>query len=180
MGNCAMATRFLLIAILSAQCISPLRSQAQSQTPPSRIQCKFADGNAITMSYSNLRMDGHKVFGDSVPYGQVWQIGPKSPPTFVTSSNLLVGGKSVPAGSYTVFIIPELQKWTLILNKRAEGFSLLYTYESSELVRADLTLRPLASPIETLAITFDQRFGGCVLNFRWEKTEASVLIAETK
>jgi hypothetical protein len=48
------------------------------------------------------------------------------------------------------------------------------------LVRIDLTVRALPAPVENLTISFDQRFGGCVLNLRWEKTEASALLAEAK
>ena len=171
-----MHPRFLFVALLY---VIPLAlAQDQSPSPPARAQCKFLDGKDVTVDYFSPRMNGRKIFGDSVPYGQVWQTGAGKPTTFVTNTNLMVGGKNVPAGNYTIFTIPDAGKWTLIVNKRTGKLDLPYAYESSELVRIDLTLRPMTAPVENFTITFDQRRGGCVLNLRWENTEASVLLAE--
>ena len=175
-----MDLRILWVALLSTS-IAPLAStQDQSSSLPARAQCKFVDGKDVTVDYFSPRMNGRKIFGATVPYGQVWQTGASKPTTFVTNTNLIVGGKNVPAGSYTIFTIPDSDKWTLIVNKRISKVDLPYTYESSELARIDLTLRSMTSPIESFTIAFDQSRGGCVLNLRWENTEASVLIAETK
>jgi hypothetical protein len=175
-----MSPRFLCVVILSA-CAAPLGlGQNQSSILPSHAQCKFSDGKEVTVDYFSPEMKGRKIFGDSVPYGKVWQTGAKQPTTFTTNTGLIVGGESVPAGSYTIFTIPDSTKWTLIVNKRTSKLDPPYTYESSELVRTELTLRPLSSAVENFTIVFDQRRGGCVLNLRWENTEASVLIAEAK
>jgi hypothetical protein len=175
-----MRPRFLFVALLSVYVIPLGLAQDQSSSPPARTQCKFLDGKDVTVDYFSPRMNGRKIFGDSVPYGQVWQTGANKPTTFVTSTNLMVGGKNVPAGNYTILTIPYSDKWTLIVNKRTGKLDFPYAYQSSELVRIDLTVRPLTSPIENFTITFDQRRGGCVLNLQWENTEASALIAETK
>ena len=175
-----MSPRFLFVALLSFYVIPLALARDQPPGLPARAQCDFPDGKNVTVDYFSPGMNGHKIFGGSVPYGQVWQTGANQPPTFVTSTNLMVGGKNVPAGHYTIFTIPDSAKWTLIVNQRTGKLDLPYAYESSELVRIDLTLRPMTSPVENSTITFDQRRGGCVLNLRWENTEASVLIAETK
>jgi hypothetical protein len=170
----------VFVAILSFYVIPLALAQDQSPSPPEHTQCKFLDGKEVTVDYFSPRVNGRKIFGDSVPYGQVWQTGADKPTTFVTSTNLMVGGKNVPVGSYTIFTIPDSDKWTLIVNKRTGKLDLPYASESSELVRIDLTLRRMTSLVENFTITFDQKRGGCVLNLRWESTEASVLIAETK
>jgi len=170
-------TRF---ALLLALYMAPIAPAQQTAPPPPRAQCKFQDGKDVTVDYSSPQMDGRKIFGGVVPYGQVWQTGDNAPTTFVTNTNLMVGGKDVPAGNYTLFTIPGQDKWTLILNKKTGSLDPPYRYESSELARIDLTVRPLTSPRESFTIAFDQFRGGCVLNLRWEKTEVSVLLAETK
>lgn len=175
-----MRRRFLSVAFLSFYIIPLALAQGQSPGPAARAQCKFLDGKDVTVDYFSPRMHGHKIFGGSVPYGQVWRTGASKPTTFATTANLMMGGEDVPAGKYTIFTIPDSDRWTLIVNKRINKVDLPYTYESSELVRIDLALRPMTSPVEDFTITFDQRRGGCVLNLRWENTEASVLIAETK
>ena len=52
-------------------------------------------------------MKGRKIYGDLVPFGQVWRTGANEATTFVTSSDVVVGGKTVPAGNYTIFTVPE-------------------------------------------------------------------------
>jgi Protein of unknown function (DUF2911) len=65
-------------------------------SPPAQAQCKFSDGKTITVNYSSPRAKGRKIFGDLVPYGQVWRTGANEATTFVTTAEVNVGGKDVP------------------------------------------------------------------------------------
>src|SRR5271167_996798 len=82
---------------------------------PAQAQCKFSDGKTINIAYSSPRAKGRKIFGGLVPYGQVWRAGANEATTFVTNTAVTVGGKTVPAGAYTLFTIPNQDKWTLII-----------------------------------------------------------------
>src|SRR6201982_2506787 len=72
-------------------------------SPPASAQCKFSDGKSIKLDYSSPRVKGRKIFGELVPYGQVWRTGANEATTFVTDTNLSVGGTAVPAGSNPIF-----------------------------------------------------------------------------
>src|SRR5271169_5181735 len=89
---------------------------AQKPSPPAQAECKLADGKTITIDYSSPRMKGRKIFGSLVPYGQVWRAGANDATTFVTAADLTIGGTAVPAASYTIFAIPNADKWTLIIS----------------------------------------------------------------
>jgi hypothetical protein len=173
-----MLPRLLSIALLAPCLIQCASAQEQLPSPPAHAQCKFPDGKHLTVDYFSPRMNGRKIFGDFVPYGQVWQTGANQPTTFDTSTNLMVGGKNVPAGNYTLFTIPDLHNWKLIINKRTAKLDPPYAYESSELLRVDLLVKAMPAVAENFTIVLDQLRGGCVLNLRWENTEASVLVAE--
>jgi hypothetical protein len=175
-----MRTCVVFLALLSSYITPFALAQTERPSPPAQTLCKFPDGKAVTVDYSSPRMKGRKIFGDLVPYGQVWRTGANEATTFVTTTNLIVGGKNVPAGNYTIFTIPNPDKWTLIINKKTGEWGIPYKYEADELTRVDLTLLPIPSPVENFTIAFDQRRGGCVLNMRWENTDASVLVVETK
>src|SRR5437773_12324983 len=101
----------MMVVVASAQQDKRKRASPQAQT-----SCKFSDGKNITVDYSRPRMKGRKIFGGLVPYGQVWRAGANEATTFVSDTNLSVGGKDVPAGSYTIFAIPDPDKWTLIIS----------------------------------------------------------------
>src|SRR5712664_2563390 len=92
----------LAILLVVATCVISYAQQEESKrpSPAAQAQCKFSDGKTITVDYSSPRMRGRKIFGGLVPYGEVWRTGANEATTFVTSSDVMVGGKDVPAGSY--------------------------------------------------------------------------------
>ena len=63
-------------------------------------------------------MRGRKIFGDLVPYGEPWRVGANEATTFVINADVNVGGKAVPAGSYTLFALPTAGAWSLIVSKQ--------------------------------------------------------------
>ena len=153
---------------------------AQKPSPPAHAQCKFSDGKTITVDYSSPRMKGRKIFGGLVPYGEVWRTGANEATTFDTTANVTVGGKSIPAGNYTIFTVPNQDKWVLIVNKKTGEWGIPYKYESDELARVDMKVSSTPSPVETFTIAFDQMGSSCAMNLSWENTQASVQISEGK
>ena len=86
-------------------------------------------------------MKGRKIFGALVPYGQVWRTGANEATTFAIETNLVApNGTSIPAGSYTIFTLPEQNKWTLIINRHTGEAGIPYKYESEELARLPMSL----------------------------------------
>lgn len=143
-------------------------------SPAVSAACDLGRGKTIKTNYSSPRMKGRKIYGDLVPFGQVWRVGANEATSFVTSSDVVVGGKTVPAGSYTIFTIPAADKWTLIINKKTGEWGIPYKYESDELARVDMKVSKLPAPVETFTIAYDKSGGGCTLRMDWETTRASV------
>lgn len=171
----------LLATILIAlAAISVAQDKSKRPSPPAQAQCKFSDGKTITVDYSSPRMKGRKIYGDLVPYGQVWRTGANDATTFVTTANLTIEGKDVPAGNYTIFTIPNPDKWTLIVNKKTGEWGIPYKYESDELARVDMTGSKTPSPVENFTISFHEMGNGCHMYLDWENTRASVLLNQKK
>jgi hypothetical protein len=145
-------------------------------SPTASASCDLGDGRMINTVYSSPRMKGRKIYGDLVPFGKVWRAGANEATTFVTSSDLLVGGTPVPAGKYTIFTVPGADKWTLIINRKTGEWGIPYIYESSELARIGMTVSKLPSPLEDFTIAYDKSPVGCSLRMDWEAARASVNI----
>jgi hypothetical protein len=109
-----------------------------------------------------------------VPYGEVWRTGANEATTFVTSDDVVVGGKNVPAGSYTIFTVPKQDGWTLIVNRKTGEWGIPYKYESDELARVDMKVSKLPSPLENFTISYSKAGNGCEMHIDWETTRASV------
>jgi hypothetical protein len=146
-------------------------------SPPASATCDLGGGKTVKTDYSSPRMRGRKIYGDLVPFGEVWRTGANEATTFVPSADVVVGGKTVPAGSYTIFTVPTADKWTLIVNKKTGEWGIPYKYESDELARVDIKVSKLPSPVENFTITYDKSGSGCTLLLDWETTRASVDIS---
>jgi hypothetical protein len=149
-------------------------------SPPAKADCKFSDGKTIHLDYSSPRMKGRKIFGGLVPYGEPWRAGANEATTFVIDADMNVGGKAVPAGSYTIFTLPTADAWTLIISKQTGEWGVPYPGESFDFGRAPMKVSKLASPVENFTIAFDQSGATCTLRLDWETTRASVQITEKK
>jgi len=172
------STLIFAMTLLAAS-FAVAQDKGRRPSPPAKAQCKLSSGKTVTVDYSSPRAKGRKIFGELVPYGQVWRTGANEATTFVTTANLSAGGKDVPAGSYTIFTLPNADAWSLIINKHTGEWGVPYKYESEELARIPMTVEKTSAPVENMTIGFDQS-GGCTLHVSWESTQASVKFTEKK
>lgn len=163
----------LMAALGSAQ-----MDKAARPSPAAKASCALGEGKSITVDYSSPRAKGRKIYGGLVAYGEVWRAGANEATTFVTTTDLMVGGQHVPAGSYTIFTIPNKDKWTLVVSKKTGEWGVPYPGADQDLVRVDMKVSALPAAVENFTIAFDKSAGGCTLRMDWEKTKASVDISK--
>lgn len=176
-GFCAALFLSCTIFAISAQCQD---GGGNRPSPPAKTSCKFSDGKTITVDYSSPRMRRRKIFGELVPYGEPWRAGANEATTFVINTNLKVGDKNVPTGSYTLFTLPDRDKWTLIVSKQTGEWGIPYPGAEYDFTRTGMKVSSLPSPLENFTIGFDQTGKTCTLHMDWETTRASVDISENK
>ncbi len=72
----------------------------------------------ISIDYSSPGMKGRKIFGDLVPYDNLWRAGANSPTTISFSSEVKIGEKNIGPGTYAIAMIPRMNgQWTIDFNK---------------------------------------------------------------
>ena len=167
-------TATALIAILTFASVVLAQDKSSRPSPPAKAECKLAGGKSITIDYSSPRAKGRKIFGGLVPYGQVWRAGANEATALVVGSDVTVGGKAVPAGSYTIFAIPAEDKWTLVISEKTGEWGTAYPGPDNDLARIDMKVTKLSAPVENFTIALDSSNSGCTLKMEWENTEASV------
>jgi len=171
---------FAFLFVLATCVISCAQQDGSKRpSPAARAQCKFSGGKTIAVDYSSPRMKGRKIFGELVPYGEIWRTGANEATTFVTTEDLItVKGTNIPAGTYTIFTVPNPDKWTMIINKHSSEWGIPYKYESEELARVPMSVTRISSPIENFTISFDSTGGSCTMRVSWENTQASIEFAQ--
>ena len=169
------------VALLFAVAVLPASVRAQQDkskrpSPPASADCTLAPGKTIHVDYSSPRMRGRKIANGLEPWGKVWRVGANEATTFVVSADVRVGDKDVPAGSYTLFAIPNEKEWTLIISKKTGEWGIPYPGEQFELTRTDMQVSKLDAPLEDFTIAFDKSGNSCTMRFDWDTVRASVAI----
>ncbi len=146
---------FPLLTIVLAVIGAPQRSHAQgypfSQRGTVTQRVAFTD---LHIEYGRPTARGRTLFGALVPWDSVWHPGADSATQLTISREIALDGRTVPAGTYTVWLIPRLSgPWTLILNRTRAIQHTPYPGASSDLMRIDATPEQL-SHAETMAWSF--------------------------
>ena len=143
-------------------------------SPRDTVRADIA-GAHVAVDYSRPARRGRAVFGGLVPWNQVWRTGANRTTTLITDGDLVIGGVTVPAGSFSLWTIPAPSGWTLIINRNV-GSGLEYS-AGQDLARVPLATEPVADLVERLTIALEPRGTGAVLSFTWERTRASIAVA---
>jgi hypothetical protein len=173
---CALMTLTVLLATSSAQ-----QDKSARPSPPGTATFKFDDGKTITVNYSRPKARGRKIYGGLVPYGEVWRAGANEATSFVTQADLQVGGTTVPAGSYTLYILPqENGPWKLVVSKKTGQWGIPYPGPQDDLARINMKSIKTPAAVEDFTISFEKQGPNAgVLKFAWENTSASVDFSES-
>src|SRR3954471_23513267 len=125
---------FTLVAACSLYSFSIAQLRTPAPSPTQTIKQDFGL-SSIELSYSRPGIKGRKVYGDLVPFGQVWRTGANQATTLTFGEEVNIGGTKIPAGKYGLLSIPEKNTWTLIITKQTDVTSPAAYKKESDVVR---------------------------------------------
>lgn len=144
-------------------------------SPPATATVRL-DGKHITIHYNSPSMRGRKIMGALVPYGKPWRTGANPATTLITPVNLKIGTLDVPAGTYTIFTLPNPDEWLLIISKKTGEWGIPYP-EGDDLGRTPMTSATLPESQEKMSITFENTKGNTTeLHVKWDKADEYVTV----
>ncbi|WP_027377969.1 DUF2911 domain-containing protein [Kaistella palustris] len=129
----------------------------------------------ITVDYGRPLIKGRKIFGELVPFGKVWRAGANSATKITFEQSVNFGGKTVAAGTYGLFIIPQEKEWKIILNKDAAQWG-AFTYDE-KLNVTDVTapVQKLTEKQEAFEISINPKDDSSAdLIFKWDYTKVVI------
>lgn len=172
----AVCSFAVLAFIVGTLVVRAQQDKSKRPSPPATAKCELAGGKTVTIDYSSPRKKGRNVFPDVAKYGEIWRTGANEATTFVASSDVMVGGKHVPAGSYTLFTVPGKDKWTLVISKKTGEWGTDYPGEKEDLARVAMKAGTASAPVENFTISFEKAGSGCNLKLAWDTTTAWVSV----
>ena len=131
----------------------------------------------VDIAFARPAVKGRKIWGDLVPFGEVWRAGANSATVITFSHAAKVAGKGVPAGSYGFFVIPGEKAWTLILNKNPKQWG-AYEYKKAEDLMRWEAIPQAGAFLEYLDYrVLPEDTGSATVELGWEKVRVSFPVA---
>lgn len=157
----------LTAALLAAPLLASAQKLPQS-SPMGKIE-QMVGLTTFKIEYSRPSMKNRAIFGDLVPYGEVWRTGANKCTTIEFDTQISIAGQAVKPGKYSLFTIPGPEMWVLILNSNTElwGASDRKTEEDELMVK--MQPKKMNDVVETLTFSFDLGDrDDATLNLKWE------------
>lgn len=164
---------FFLATAMVASCA--IQAQDLPQASPKGTVSQVVGLTNVTIEYNRPSARDRKVFGDLVPFGQVWRTGANLNTIITLDGPIQVEGSELAEGKYSIFTVPGEGAWQVIFNKNTELWGEGDRKEEEDV----LTVKVPATMSKTLVETFTIGFGNvkddkATLDFSWENTRLSV------
>ena len=161
--------------------VASFTANAQIKTPQPSPFAKMEQKvglTDITLEYSRPNMRGRSIFGGLVPYGKMWRTGANKNTIISFSDDVVIGGKEVKAGSYSIFTTPRANSWEVVFYSDTENWGTPKQWDDN-LVAAKVTIDAVKMPMkmETFTMLFDDlSYDSAVLGMLWEDVYVGVKI----
>ncbi|WP_046368101.1 DUF2911 domain-containing protein [Flavihumibacter petaseus] len=136
--------------------------------PILKIQDKATEPLLARVVYSRPLKNGRKVFGELVEYGTIWRLGANEATELELFKDAKIGASKVKKGRYTLYAIPEENKWTLILNKETDTWGAFRYDQKKDVARVDLPVQRTGEDLEAFSMYFEKNNGTIHLVIGWD------------
>jgi len=160
---------FILAETMAQEAVKPRLS------PLEIVTLKY-ESTYVKVTYGRPHKKGRKIFGELVPYGKVWRTGANEATEITFTNDVLINGKKLKAGTYTIFTIPEKDKWTVIFNSDLGQWGAYNYNPDKNVLEIEAKVSQLDITYEPFTIEFQLQDDEAELIMMWDKTKVSFTI----
>jgi len=171
-----MLKQAFIVTALSAATVLP----ALGGVSPHDTVSATIGGNTVKITYGRpfSKKPGtdavRVVWGSLVPWDKAWRLGADQATTLVCEKAIVLGGATVPAGTYTLYMVPSESGTSKLAISKTTGKWGIPVDEKNDLARVDLKKAPLDPQVDQLTLSVAAEGSGGVIKIQWEKTQYSV------
>lgn len=164
----------ILLAVIGYQW---LIHNTKKHSPLDKVEY-VEEGNRIVIDYCRPYKKGRDIFGDLLPYGKVWRTGANEPTTFLNTADIVIDGKTLPAGDYTLWTVPNEREWEIMFNSKQYDWGVGFDTEAAREPEHDVLVTK--APVQMLNDTIEQftidiaREQNMKLSFEWDDVRVEV------
>jgi hypothetical protein len=159
--------------------VSP-SAQAQDKkmkSPAAEANLNFSNGTAININYHSPAVRERTVWGELVPFDKVWRTGANNATTIKVTKDIMIEGKKLAAGTYSIFTIPSEDMWTVIFNSEAEQWGAGKYDESKDVLRVQVAAEENEDMVENMTFKMKMKNDEGVISLMWEHLIVAISIS---
>ena len=145
--------KITMLVLFSFFTISFANAQEKPKSPPEKATGTI-NGATIQINYGSPSVKGRKIWGELVPFGEVWRAGANDATTFETDKEITIEGAKLPAGKYSFFVIPNEKECVVIFNKEAKQWGAYKYKEKEDQLRVTVKPEAVTENVEKLVYSF--------------------------
>lgn len=164
------------LALVSAFSFGQFQDGLSVKKSPRKTETSTFGLGKVEIEYGSPKKKGRTLFGDLIPYGQVWRMGADGASTIEVSTDFSMGKTKVAKGEYAMFLIPEENsEWIFVLNKNADQWGAYQYDEKLNVAEIKVKASTINESVENLTMVFNEKGDGeASLTVRWGETSFSV------
>jgi len=120
----------------------------EQRVSPATVAKGTINGAAVTINYGSPAVKGRTIWGGLVPYHKTWRAGANEATTFESDKPLKIQGKTLPAGKYSLYVVPGEKEWKIIFNSETGQWGIKRTGETTDDAAKDV-LTVIAKPAKS-------------------------------
>ncbi|GGD49367.1 hypothetical protein GCM10011514_11950 [Emticicia aquatilis] len=137
---------------------------------------KTTENNYVKCTYGQPLKKGREIFGNLVPYGKLWRTGANEATEITFTTNIQIGETQLPAGTYTLFTVPNKEKWTIIFNSELGQWG-DFSYDSNKnVLNFEANVSTNTDIYEGFTIQFEDITNGFNMLLLWDNVKVTVPI----
>ena len=169
----------LIVAVIAGFYIMKANTKKYS---PEDLVVYEQDSLKIEVFYNRPFKKGREIFGELIPYEEVWRTGANEATTFKTNQDLTIEGSELKAGKYTLWTIPNETSWIVIFNENMYSWGVNFSdgkasrIETFDALKVEVPISKNLKSIEQFSIYFDEQFGTINMFLAWDDIVVPVSI----
>ena len=166
----------VVLVLLFTLVVGPMLKKSTKKHSPEVTEVYTSNDLEIEIFYSSPAKKDRVIFGELIPYNEVWRTGANEATTFTTNKELIIDGKTLAAGTYTLWTIPGEKDWQIIFNSQMYSWGV--RWQDSKAMREAEHDALVATAVVSKSITTAENFTikvvetparAMVLMFSWDQ-----------
>lgn len=167
------------IVLVVSLALSSAMSFSQIQRPMASPEAEIEQTVGLTeieIEYFRPSKNNREIFGNVVPYNELWRTGANENTKFTTGDDIVFGKDTLKAGTYALFTKPSADSWDVIFYTEFGNWGTPDDFNENKVaLRAKAKVVQLNDVVETFTISIDNTTTKSAdLNFSWDKTRATL------